>query len=161
MSIPVWPAGVYLFKPHLPPCNSIEFSTQYTFVCSIDIMFTFFRTNSNITKDTMEWVLYLVSNLNGDASVLSIPAPSNYPLPLIEDPPDVNAGAPDQHGVAQVNEEVIFDGNIDDLHQVVVVEQEDVGEVNKQALEEHDAVQNMVRSLVSSHSQKGFLFTPA
>ena len=112
----------------------------------------------------MEWVLYLVSNLNGDASFLSIPAPSNYPLPLIEDPPDVNAGAPDhhgQHGVAQVNEEVIFDGNIDDLHQVVVVEQEDVGEVNKQALEEHDAVQNMVRSLVSSHSQKGFLFTPA
>ena len=112
-------------------------------------MIIFFRTSFNITKDTMEWVLYLVSNLNGDTSFLSIPAPSNNPLPLIEDPPGVNAGAPDQHGqhhTAQVNEEVIFDGSLDDLHQVVVVEQEDDTEVNKQALEEHDEVQNMVIS---------------
>ena len=101
----------------------------------------------------MEWVLYLVSNLNGDASFLSIPAP--YPLPL-DDPPDVNAVALDhhaQHHTAQVAEEVIFDGNIDDLQQVVVVEQEDLAEVEKK----HDEVQNMVisLSLVTTHkSQK-------
>ena len=86
----------------------------------------------------MEWVLYLVSNLNGDTSFLSIPAPSNEPLPLSEDPPGVNVGAQDHHG--QVEEEVIFDGNIDDLHQVQIVEQEDLAEVNMQALEEHDEV---------------------
>ena len=98
----------------------------------------------------MEWVLYLVSNLNGDASFLSIPAPSNYPLSLSEDPPGVSAGAPDhhdQHHTTQVAEEVIFNGNIDDLHQVVVVEQ-DLAEVDKQALEKHHEVQNMVISLV-------------
>ena len=86
----------------------------------------------------MEWVLYLVSNLNGDTSFLSIPAPSNEPLPLSEDPPGVNVGDQDHHGqVKPVEEEVIFDGNIDDLHQV-----------NMQALEEHDEVQNTVKSLV-------------
>ena len=86
----------------------------------------------------MEWVLYLVSNLNGDASFLSIPAPSNEPLPLSEDPPGVNVGNQDHHGqVKPVEEEIIFDGNIDDLHQV-----------NMQALEEHDEVQNTVKSLV-------------
>ena len=94
----------------------------------------------------MEWVLYLVSNLNGDPSFLSIPAPSNEPLPLSEDPPGVNVGAQDHHG--QVEEEVIFDGNIDDLHQVQIVEQEDLAEVNMKALEEHDEVQNTVKSLV-------------
>ena len=94
----------------------------------------------------MEWVLYLVSNLNGDTSFLSIPAPSNETLPLLEDPPGVNVGAQDHHG--QVEEEVIFDGNIDDLHQVQIVEQEDLAEVNMQALEEHDEVQNTVKSLV-------------
>ena len=46
----------------------------------------------------MEWVLYLVSNLN--------------------------------------------------LHQVQIVEQEDLAEVNMKALEEHDEVQNTVKSLV-------------
>ena len=61
----------------------------------------------------MEWVLYLVSNLNQDH-------------------------------IGQVEEEVIFDGNIDDLHQVQIVEQEDLAEVNRQALE----VQNTVKSLV-------------
>ena len=101
----------------------------------------------------MEWVLYLVSNLNGDASFLSIPAP--YPLPL-DDPPDVNAVALDhhaQHHTAQVAEEVIFDGNIDDLQQVVVVEQEDLAEVEKK----HDEVQNMVisLSLVTTHKHRG------
>ena len=86
----------------------------------------------------MEWVLYLVSNLNGDTSFLSIPAPSNEPLPLSEDPPGVNVGDQDHHGqVKPVEEEIIFDGNIDDLHQV-----------NMQALEEHDEVQNTVKSLV-------------
>ena len=86
----------------------------------------------------MEWVLYLVSNLNGDTSFLSIPAPSNEPLPLSEDPPGVNVGDQDHHGqVKPVEEEVIFDGNIDDLHQV-----------NMQALEEHDELQNTVKSLV-------------
>ena len=103
----------------------------------------------------MEWVLYLVSNLNGDASFLSIPAPSNYPLPL-EDPPDVNAVAPDHrahHHTAQVAEEVIFDGNLDDLQQVVVVEQDDLAEVEKK----HDEVQNMVisLSLVTTHKHRG------
>ena len=94
----------------------------------------------------MEWVLYLVSNLNGDTSFLSIPAPSNEPLPLSEDPPGVNVGAQDHHG--QVEEEVIFDGNIDDLHQVQIVEQEDLAEVNRQALEVQVEVQNTVKSLV-------------
>ena len=94
----------------------------------------------------MEWVLYLVSNLNGDASFLSIPAPSNEPLPLSEDPPGVNVGAQDHIG--QVEEEVIFDGNIDDLHQVQIVEQEDLAEVNRQALEVQVEVQNTVKSLV-------------
>ena len=97
----------------------------------------------------MEWVLYLVSNLNGDTSFLSIPAPSNEPLPLSEDPPGVNVGDQDHHGqVKPVEEEIIFDGNIDDLHQVQIVEQ-DLAEVNMQALEEHDEVQNTVKSLVT------------
>ena len=94
----------------------------------------------------MEWVLYLVSNLNGDASFLSIPAP--YPLPL-DDPPDVNAVAQDHH--AQVAEEVIFDGNLDDLQQVVVVEQDDLAEVEK----EHAELQTMVISLVTTHNHGG------
>ena len=92
----------------------------------------------------MEWVLYLVSNLNGDTSFLSIPSPSNEPLS--EDQPGVNVGAQDHIG--QVEEEVIFDGNIDDLHQVQIVEQEDLAEVNRQALEVQVEVQNTVKSLV-------------
>ena len=98
----------------------------------------------------MEWVLYLVSNLNGDASFLSIPPPTNSHLPLLEDSTGVNAGAPDHHDqdhTAKVDEEVIFDGNLDDLHQVVVVEQEDL-EVDKQELEKHDELQSMVISIV-------------
>lgn len=109
----------------------------------------------------MEWVLYLVTNLNGDASFLSIPAPSNHPLTLSGDPPGVNAGVLDHHGqrdTAKVDEEVIFDGNLEDLHQVVIVEQEDLAETNKQALEEHDVVHNMVISLVTHCDQKGPYF---
>ena len=60
----------------------------------------------------MEWVLYLVSNLNQDH-------------------------------IGQVEEEVIFDGNIDDLHQVQIVEQEDLAEVNRQALEVQVVVQRV------------------
>ena len=101
----------------------------------------------------MEWVLYLVSNLNGDASFLSIPAPSNYQMPQ-EDPPDVDAVAPDHHAhhhTAQVAEEVIFDGNLDDLQQVVVVEQDDLAEVEQK----HAELQNMVISLVTTHNYGG------
>ena len=63
----------------------------------------------------MEWVLYMVTNLNGDSSFLTIPAPSIATLPLSKDPPSVeSAGNSDDLG-QQVGGEVIFDGNLEDL----------------------------------------------
>lgn len=63
----------------------------------------------------MEWLLYMVTNLNGDSSFLTIPAPSIDLLPHSKDPPSgESAGPSDDHG-QQVDEEVIFDGNLDDL----------------------------------------------
>ena len=103
----------------------------------------------------MEWVLYLVSNLNGDASFLTISAPTAHSLPFSKDPPSGDiAGTSDHHGQhPQVDEEVIYDGNLVDLvggtlqvamkpvEQVVV---KDLGGVNVQATEEHDEVQDIV-----------------
>ena len=63
----------------------------------------------------MEWVLYMVTNLNGDSSFLTTPAPSIATLPLSKDPPSVeSAGNSDDLG-KQVGDEVIFDGNVEDL----------------------------------------------
>ena len=53
----------------------------------------------------MEWVLYIVTNLNGDSSFLTMPAPSIDLLPLSKDPPSGE----------QVGDDVIFDGSLDDL----------------------------------------------
>ena len=113
------------------------------------------RTSSNISKDTMEWLLYLVTNLNGDASFLTIPAPTAHSLPCSKDPPFGDIAGTSDHHVQhlQVDEEVIFDGNLVDLvggtlqvamkpvEQVVV---EDTGGVNVQATEEHNEVQDVV-----------------
>ena len=63
----------------------------------------------------MEWLLYMVTNLNGDSSFFTIPAPSIDSLPLSKDPPSGESARPsDDHG-QQVGEEVVFDGNLDDL----------------------------------------------
>ena len=57
----------------------------------------------------------MVTNLNGDSSFLTIPAPSIATLPLSKDPPFVeSAGNSDDLG-QQVGGEVIFDGNLEDL----------------------------------------------
>ena len=42
---------------------------------------TNFRTSSNISKETRDWVLYLFANLHGDTSFLSTPALSEDPHP--------------------------------------------------------------------------------
>ena len=84
----------------------------------------------------MEWLLYMVTNLNGDSSFLTIPALSIDLLPLSKDPPSAESGGTsDDHG-QQVGEEVIYDGNLDDL----------VGGTLHNTMEpvKHDEVQNMV-----------------
>ena len=63
----------------------------------------------------MEWVLYMVTNLNGDSSFLTIPAPSIATLPLSKDPPSVESADNSDDLGQQVGGEVIFDGNLEDL----------------------------------------------
>ena len=74
----------------------------------------------------MEWVLYIVTNLNGDSSFLTMPAPSIDLLPLSKDPPSGE----------QVGDDVIFDGSLEDL----------VGATLHNAVEQvkHNAMQDRV-----------------
>ena len=97
---------------------------------------TFLRTSSSISRDTMEWLLYMVTNLNGDSSFLTIPAPSIDLLPLSKDPPSGESARPSDDQGQQVGEEVVFDGNLDDL----------VGGILHNEIEQvkHNKVQDMV-----------------
>ena len=74
----------------------------------------------------MEWVLYIVTNLNGDSSFLTMPAPSIDLLPLSKDLPSSE----------QVGDDVIFDGSLEDL----------VGAILHNAVEQvkHNAMQDRV-----------------
>ena len=66
----------------------------------------------------MEWVLNIFENLNGDSSFLTLSATSIASLPLSNDPPPGDEEA--QHGPGhlpnpQVQERVLFDGNLNDI----------------------------------------------
>ena len=85
----------------------------------------------------MEWLLYMVTNLNGDSSFLTIPAPFFFDLlPLSKDLPSGESARPSDDQGQQVGEEVVFDGNLDDL----------VGGILHNEIEQvkHNKVQDMV-----------------
>lgn len=52
---------------------------------AIYVRTTYFSTSSKISRETRDWVLYLVANLNGDSSFLSTPSSSGTSAPLFHE----------------------------------------------------------------------------
>ena len=67
----------------------------------------------------MEWVIYIFENLNGDSSCLALSPSPIAPLPLANTPPHGDVNGPSAlHGhlpLHQDHEEVLFDGNLNDI----------------------------------------------
>ena len=149
-------------KAFLKPLSRIP---TYNTIHEVGVGLSFsqiFRTSRNITRDIMEWVLYIFKNLHGDSSCLALTSSSIASLPLSKSPPGDDIDPSAQLGPGHLpnprpHVEVLFDGNLNDIlggtlgdaiEQGKVLEPEDRVEIdleiNNRDQEQQDKAPDMV-----------------